>query len=338
MTILAYIIYTPNMSNLDFISQFKSLNYKEQSDLLKQLQKTLSFSRPILEHKELDVCPHCGNDKLYRHSSYKNGGSRFKCVGCGKTFNEFTGTSIHRIHKKELLDGFVRLMLESKTVREISSELNISRQTVLNWRHKILSSFNNLFTKEFKGIIETDDTYFRLNEKGKRGKVIPSKKLRGISNQQVSIMVTMDRYKSIDLKVIKLGRITKSSLKSNLDIKRFNESNIIYSDNSRIIKNFFKDLNILKHETFVAKNKCKGEVHVQNVNNFIRRLKDWIKLNFNNVSTKYLHNYLNWFMMLEILKKSNKKEDSFWNYLLKSNNSYKMFNDIENNYKNLLSS
>ena len=107
------------------------------------------------------------------------------------------------------------------------------------------------------------------------------------------------------------------------------------SDNSRIIKNLFSDLQI-EHKTFVAKNKFNGLVHVQNVNNFTRRLKDWIKLNFNNVSTKYLHNYLNWFMMLEILKNEKNQEDNFWNYLLDSNSSYKMFNEIEGNYNNLL--
>ena len=335
MTILAILFYTPYMRSLEIIDQFRELSYTQQRDLLSQLQKTLSFSRPILEHKVLDGCPYCGNIKLYRHSSYKNGGSRFKCVECKKTFNELTGTSIHGIHKKELLDGFVRLMLESKTIRQISKELNLSKQTVQNWRHKILTSFNELFTKEFKGIVETDDTYFRFNEKGCRNTINSGRKLRGISNQQVSVMVTMDRYKTIDLRVVKLGRITKSSLKSKLNLDRFNKSNIIYSDNSRIVKNLFKDLDI-QHETFVAKNKFNGSVHVQNVNNFTRRLKDWIKLNFNNVSTKYLHNYLNWFMMLEILKNTKNQEDNFWNYLLDSNSSYKMFNEIEGNYNNLL--
>lgn len=319
---------------MNIISQFKSLNYKQQRDLLNQLQQTLSSSRPILEHRNINACTYCESEKLYKHANYTNGATRFKCVDCGKTFNEFTGTSIHRIHKKEMWDGFIRLMLESKTIREICAELKIARQTALDWRHKALSAFQNLYTKQFKGVVETDDTYFRFNEKGKRGVVKYDRKLRGISNQHVSVMVTADRYKSIDLTVIKLGRITTSALEKKLNLDRFNKSNIIYSDNSRIIKNFFRDLDI-QHETFVAKKKYNGKVHVQNVNNLTRRLKDWIKFHFNNVSTKYLHNYLNWFMMLEVLKGQTNAEDKMWDYLMLSNDGYNNFQKIETEYSTL---
>lgn len=319
------------------INRFQSLNYKQQRDLLKRLQQTLSSSRPILEHRYVSTCPYCENEKLYKHANYKAGGTRFKCSDCGKTFNEFTGTSIHRVHKKDLWDGFIRLMLASKTIREISKELGIAKQTAMDWRHKALSAFNNLYTKEFKGIVETDDAYFRFNEKGKRGAVKYDRKLRGISNQQVSVMVSADRYESIDLTVIKLGRITNSSLKSRLDLNRFNISNIIHSDNSRILRNFFKDLKI-EHKTFIAKRKYSynGTVHVQNVNNLINRLKTWIHSNFNSVSTKYLHNYLNWFLMLEILKSEKDAEDKMWDYLMLSSDGYNNFEKNEVNYKTFL--
>lgn len=322
------------MPKSNIISQFKSLDYQHQRELLKQLQQALSASRPILEHREISGCPHCDCKKLYKHSSYKNGGTRFKCTGCRRTFDEFTGTSIHRIHHKAKWDGFICLMLERKTIREICTELGISKQTALDWRHKALPAFNALYTKEFKGIVETDDKYFRFNEKGIKGAMNAckgKKKLRGISNQQVSVMVTMDRYNTIDLKVIKKGRITKDALDKKLNKYRFNQDNIIFSDNSKILKNFFKDMNI-KHRTFLAKKKADGEVNVNKVNNFIMRLKRWINHNFNNVSTKYLHNYLNWFMMLEILKKDDTAEDRMWNYLMLTSKGYKNFKDIETNH------
>lgn len=150
-------------------------------------------------------------------------------------------------------------------------------------------------------------------------------------------MVSADRYKSIDLTVIKLGRITNSSLKSRLDLNRFNSSNIIHSDNSRILRNFFKDLKI-EHKTFIAKKKYSynGTVHVQNVNNLINRLKTWIHSNFNSVSTKYLHNYLNWFLMLEILKSEKNAEDKMWDYILKTSEANNGFRNIEINYGALL--
>lgn len=320
---------------MNIISQFKSLNYKQQRDLLTQLQQTLSSSRPILEHRHINACPHCESEKLYKHANYTNGATRFKCVECGKTFNEFTGTSIHRIHRKELWDGFIRLMLESKTIREISKELGIAKQTALDWRHKALSAFNELYTKEFKGVVETDDTYFRFNQKGSRNPIDLGRKLRGISNQKVSVMVTADRYKSIDLTIIKFGKVTTDALRNKLNLDRFNKSNIVYSDKAKAIENLFTELEI-QHETFVASEKYNGQVHVQNVNNLTRRLKDWIKFNFNNVSTKYLHNYLNWFMMLEVLKGEQNAEDKMWDYLMLSNDGYNDYRNIEVNYATLL--
>ncbi len=41
--------------------------------------------------------------------------------------------------------------------------------------------------------------------------------------------------------------------------------------------------------------------HVQTVNSKESRLKTWIR-DFNGVSTKYLQNYLNWFITLEKLR------------------------------------
>lgn len=57
------------MPKLEIINQFKSLNYKQQRDLLNQLQQTLSSSRPILEHRNINACPYCESEKLYKHAN-----------------------------------------------------------------------------------------------------------------------------------------------------------------------------------------------------------------------------------------------------------------------------
>lgn len=47
--------------------------------------------------------------------------------------------------------------------------------------------------------------------------------------------------------------------------------------------------------------RTKGLYHIQNVNNYHRRLKGWIQ-RFNGVVTKYLNNYLAWFQVLESIQ------------------------------------
>jgi len=46
--------------------------------------------------------------------------------------------------------------------------------------------------------------------------------------------------------------------------------------------------------------------HVQNVNNMDMRLRKFME-SFNGVATKYLQNYLNWFLVLDKIKNSTSK-------------------------------
>jgi len=155
------------MKTTNIIKQFNKLTYVQQTELLQKLKFTLSESRPILNHvKSIKECPYCNSGKVYKHGTYKNGGTRFRCQDCKKSYNELTGTSIHCIKKKELWDRFIELMLDSKSIRYISNELGLSTKTVFEWRHKVLSSFDNLYKKEFKGIVETDSVFFRFSQKG----------------------------------------------------------------------------------------------------------------------------------------------------------------------------
>lgn len=50
----------------------------------------------------------------------------------------------------------------------------------------------------------------------------------------------------------------------------------------------------------------KGLYHIQNVNNYDRRLKGWIQ-RFNGVPTKYLNKYLTWFQELKAFAIREKK-------------------------------
>lgn len=71
----------------------------------------------------------------------------------------------------------------------------------------------------------------------------------------------------------------------------------------------FAKSNTITHKKF---NVSKGQrtvdkvYHVQNVNNMDMRLRKLME-SFNGVATKYLQNYLNWFLVLEKIKNSTSK-------------------------------
>lgn len=322
------------------ITQFSKLTYSEQTELLQKLKTTLSKSKPILQHRKINKeCIYCKSIKVYKHGTYKNGGTRYRCQDCKKSYNELTGTSIHYIKKKDLWDRYIDLMFESKSLTYISKELGINFRTAFLWRHKILSSFENIFTKEFKGIVELDDIYFPFNQKGrKRNKKKIYGGKQGLSDYQVSVMMTLDRYKTFDFKMVKLGGISFESLDRVMDVSKFNNENVICSDRSTSIGKFVKKTG-LTHRTIISKKgkNVDGIYHVNTLNSSVSQIKRWIHGNFINVSTKYLKNYLNWYVMMEILKNKHNQSNKFWDYALLDNNSFERNKMIENNYQEFLS-
>ena len=92
-----------------------------------------------------------------------------------------------------------------------------------------------------------------------------------------------------------------SSLRQ-MDISSFSkvsESNILCSDAWRSYSMFARQkgldhYSIKSTEAHVKK----GIYHIQNVNNYHKRLKDWLA-HFNGIASKYLNNYLAWFRFLD---------------------------------------
>jgi transposase-like protein len=326
------------METKKFIKQFATLSYVEQEALLNQLKNTLSESKPILEHKKLNSeCIYCKSVNVYKHGKAVNGGARYRCQDCKKSYNVLTGTSIHYVKKKQLWDRFIGLMLDSKSIRHIASELKISTKTAFEWRHKVLGSFEEIFVKNFSGEVEIDPIYFRFNQKGRKKKLIDTgRKYRGISNQQATVLFTMDRNKVYDFELVKFGKLNQKDLEQFVDIKKFDKVKTIYSDSEKSLMKYFAKQN-LSHKTFVAsENHGKGKLHVNTLNNTKKRLSGWIDYNFNSVSTKYLKNYISWFVVLEILKKKRDKTGKVWDYILYDGKTFDRSKGIEKAYQEFL--
>lgn len=326
------------MKTTDIIKQFSTLSYSEQQELLNKLKNTLSESKPILEHRKISSeCIYCKSIKVYKHGKYPSGAVKYRCQECKKCYNILTGTSIHYIKKKDLWDRFIGLMIDSKSIRHIASELELSTKTVFEWRHKVLSSFEKIFVKDFSGSVELDPLYFRFNQKGRKTNIIDTgRKFRGISNQKATVLLTMDRNKIYDFQLVKFGKLSERDLNRVVDIEKFKKVDVIYSDSEKSIINYFSKLK-MNHKTFVAKEgHGKGKLHVNTLNNTKLRLSGWMDYHFNSVSTKYLKNYLNWFVVLEILKKKHNKTNKVWDYILLDGQSYNRNKQIEGTYQEFI--
>lgn len=192
----------------------KDLSDSLQGDLCGQASR-----RHILDNK-MGRCPHCSHDKYVRFGTDK-GSQRYKCKSCKRSFTEYTGTWMAGLQRRDVVSAYLRLMVEEKSLDKISETLGINKKTAFDWRHKILASLAGRDQQDdFTGITESDETFFLRSEKGMAVKDRKSRKRggrsckRGISNDQVAVIVTQDRKSTLDLRVATLGRIGKIDLEN----------------------------------------------------------------------------------------------------------------------------
>lgn len=153
-------------------------------------------------------------------------------------------------------------------------------------------------TEAFYGIVEMDETYFLFSEKGKRNitERKPRKrggkaKYRGISHDQVCVLVARDRQKMTYSGVLGRGRIRTTKLNEVIN-DYLSDSNVLCTDSWRAFSSYANEKGIT-HYRFNSdgKQRGKGVYHIQNVNSYHSCLERWID-RFNGVATKYLQHYL----------------------------------------------
>ena len=251
------------------------------------------------------ACPYCHHEKVVRNGTQK-GRQRYRCSGCTRTFSDHTHTPFRGTHYPDLWPQFMKHMVEGFSIRKSAEKLGVAPSTIFTWRHKLLTALKRMELEGFEGLLEVDETYFLYSEKGsknivgrkarKRG---GSSQYRGISREQVCVVVARDRTKKTHARVACMGPVNKAKAKILLDpFVKFVSS--ICSDANGTWRVFSNEAGV-DHKELNMKRKCrviKRIYHIQNVNAFHSRLKHWID-RFKGVATKYLDNYLTWFRFID---------------------------------------
>jgi len=142
----------------------KSLSKEERLQLVISLTQSNSNETNVFRSRcnalinKQSVCPFCGGKHYIRFGKMR-GSQRFKCKDCGRTFTEYTGTWLEGIHKKSLAEPYLLLMIEHCPLDKIRKQLNMNKKTTFDWRHKILSSYEQDKGSEFEGVVESDETF-----------------------------------------------------------------------------------------------------------------------------------------------------------------------------------
>ncbi|MDS0526725.1 hypothetical protein NNC19_13620 [Clostridium sp. SHJSY1] len=275
------------------------------------------IKRNLYKNREIKCCPHCGCKNYMKYGKYK-GIQRFKCKNneCTKTFSQTTKSvwSYSKKNAKKWIE-FIELMMEKRTLKYCAKKLEISIVTAFYWRHKVLNSMIN----DFENV--------KLLENVQFGKSVMKENFKGCRNIETS--------EREDIWIVAASGINDVLLslpicKRTWNLKKFEEK--IYSKVERqsYITSYgdrYLQLVANNHNKELEKIEVKADERIK----YLRRnLNEWM-LCFCGIGTKYLRQYLSWFILFFIDKTINymtivtnlMKENSFFkNYDIKNLGEY----------------
>lgn len=293
------------------LSLYKQLTPNKQKLFTEKIASQLPTEKntftlnKLIENKDKTqgiLCPHCQSVHVVKNGTQLDK-QRYKCKNCNKTFTSISNTFLARTRKDfKTWKKFIQCMIEGFSVRMSATKCKVNRNTAFIWRHKILDTLTEYVTNQkiMKGVIEADDTFFRLSFKGNkpinrdayhRGSLA---KKRGMSKEQVcvSCAVSRNNTKVVYSKITTLGRAKAKDLQKVFK-GRFSDNSILCTDKDKAYRNFAQR-ECLEHIQMQSGTASRVDVyHIQNINGYHSRLKNFIR-RFKGVSTKYLNNYLTW--------------------------------------------
>lgn len=249
------------------------------------------------------ICPKCGDEQVARWG-LASGLQRYRCATCKITFNALTGTPLARLRHKDKWLEYAQQMTEGKSVRKSAKACDVHRNTSFRWRHRFLALPNEHKATSLVGIAEADETFFLKSFKGKKQGMTraPRKRggkasKRGLSAEQVPVLICRDRTGSTADFV--LEKADKISIGAALKPIMANDA-VLCTDSSKALGAAAREAGIVHRSINLAAGiRVVAKIyHVQNVNAYDSRLKEWIR-RFHGIATRYLANYLGWRRMIE---------------------------------------
>lgn len=246
-------------------------------------------------------CVHCGSRQVAKHG-HSSGLQRFKCRGCGKTFNSLSGTPLARLHLRGKWLGHAEALRDGLSLNQVAARLNIAQSTAFRWRHRFLQLPRTMQAQALAGIAEADETYFLQSAKGNRGLVRKARRRggsaskRGTSKEHTPVLIVRDRTGNTANFILP----STSAADLGAALRRILPSDtVLCTDGSTALAAVARNLGVEHHPINVSAGiRVQGAWHVQNVNAFGSRLRQWM-LRFKGVATRYLANYLGWFRALD---------------------------------------
>ena len=284
------------------LKELENLTYSQSKQAEDILHKKCSLENLEDITGHTDECPHC-QSKSFSKWGVRANLQRYRCNSCRKTFNALTNTPLARLRHKEVWIDYTKDILKGESIRSSAKHCKVATSTTFRWRHRMLKIPTILKAEHMHGIVEFDETYFLQSQKGNHhlerkprtrgGKATQ----RGISSEQTAVLIIRDRNGNTSDAILEISN--KETL-ADVMIPLIDKDTLLCSDKKTSYTAFAKKFGYaLETINVSAKEHIRnGIYHVQNVNAYDSRLKEWMK-HFHGVATKYLESYLGWMRLLD---------------------------------------
>lgn len=247
------------------------------------------------------ACPHCQAARVVRNGQ-ANGLQRYKCRGCGKTFNALSGTPMARLRHKDKWLNQAQVLSQGLSIHAAAQALDVAPSTAFRWRHRFLAQAQRVKAGSLMGIAEADETFILRSSKGQRPTGRRSRRrggkssTRGTSDDHVPVLVVRDRSGASTDFI--LERSDKAQLITVLQPVLARDV-VLCTDGSSALAAAARHIGV-EHRALnmTAGQRVQGPWHIQNVNAYHGRLKEWMR-RFHGVATSHLASYLGWFRALD---------------------------------------
>jgi transposase-like protein len=243
-------------------------------------------------------CPHCGGDGVHRWGN-ASGKPRYRCTRCRKTFNPLTATPLAGLHHPDRWNDQAAALISGESLARAAKRCDVHPTTAFRWRHRFLAALNLDKPPSLSGLVEADETFILESFKGKRTALPRKSRKRGLSAEQIPVIVARDRTGATIDAV--LPRLDAASLTAALGSAITRPAELCCDGGSAITA--FARRARIKFHVLPAPGLPKPEApdfHINNVNAYHGRLKEWMR-RFHGVATKNLPSYLSWRRTIEAL-------------------------------------
>lgn len=245
----------------------------------------------LSENFDSSFCPHCQGKYIIKYGKDNKGNQRYLCKECHKTFSSITG-SLLSYTKKQPYQWFeyIESLFNGDTIKRSAAIAEISEQTSLVWRHKILSILADLTDDDpvLSDTVYLDEKLNVVCHPGKHNEK-KEKPKRGMSNQKRNIVCAIDQHNNKIIQVSETGRIhAKELIKIYKD--KIPSSCQVVSDSLRSYHKLMKELKVTWIKIPSGKKEKDGYT-LKKINDLHSSI-DLFLYKYRGISDKYLRNYI----------------------------------------------